>query len=75
MYPAGPTSMLRGPPRQKSAAELANEQLNGDGTRNRLGEAVNAATRPDCFGKEAGAAYGIFAPAVGVVQAIRDKCK
>ena len=70
-----PTSMLRGPPRQKSAAELANEQLNGDGSRNRLGEAVDAATRPDCFGKEAGATLGVLAPIVGVVQAVRDKCK
>ena len=70
-----PTSMLRNPPRQRSAAELANEQLNGTGSRNRLGETIDAATRPDCFGKEAGAAYGILAPIVGVVQAVRDKCK
>jgi hypothetical protein len=67
--------MLRGPPRQRSAAELANEQLNGTGTRNRLGEAVDAATKPECFGKDAGAALGILAPIVGVVQAVRDKCK
>jgi hypothetical protein len=70
-----PTSMLRSPPRQRSAAELANEQLNGTGTRNRLGEAVDAATKPECFGKDAGAALGILAPIVGVVQAVRDKCK
>ena len=70
-----PSSMLRNPPRQRSAAELANEQLNGTGTRNRLGEAVDAATKPECFGKEAGAALGILAPIVGVVQAVRDKCK
>ena len=70
-----PSSMLRGPPRQRSAAELANEQLNGNGSRNRLGEAVDAATKPDCFGKDAGVAFGILAPIVGVVQAVRDKCK
>ena len=70
-----PSSMLRNPPRQRSAAELANEQLNGTGSRNRLGEAVDAATKPDCFSKEAGAELGILAPILGVVQAARDKCK
>ena len=75
LYPVMPPSMLRGPPRERSAAEMAREQLNGTGSRNRLGEAVDAARKPDCFGKESGAAYGLFALPIGAVQALRDKCK
>jgi hypothetical protein len=70
-----PSSMLRNPPRQRSAAEMANDQLNGDGSRNRLGESVQSATKPECFGKESGARYGLLAPVLGAVQAVRDKCK
>lgn len=70
-----PSSMLRSPPRQRSAAELANQQLNGDGVRNRLGESVNAATKPDCLSREAGLELGLLALPLAAVQAARDKCK
>ena len=70
-----PSSMLRNAPRERSAAEMAREQLNGNGSRNALGESIDAARKPECFGKEAGAALGLFAPLFGAVQALRDKCK
>ncbi len=75
LYPVMPPSMMRGAPRERSAAEMAREQLNGTGSRNRLGETVDAARKPDCFGKDAGAAYGLLALPLGAVQALRDKCK
>jgi hypothetical protein len=35
--------------RQRSLAERANEQLNGTGHRDRFGEAIEGAAKPDCL--------------------------
>jgi len=64
-----------GPSGQRSLAEMADEQLNGGRRRTGLAESVQGAGKPDCFGKEAGTAFGLLAVPIGAVQALRDKCK
>ncbi len=41
--------MMRTTPRQRSLADMANEQLNGNQRRDRLAEGINAAGKSDCL--------------------------
>jgi hypothetical protein len=59
--------------RQKSASELANEQLNPGGRKDKFSTAVEATERPDCI--NSGQALGILAPAMVAYNVLRDKCK
>lgn len=59
--------------RQKTAAEMANEQLNGTGRRDKLADSVNAAEKPDCI--NSGQALGLLAPVLVIANVVRDKCK
>ena len=64
---------MKNAPRQRSLAEMANEQLNGGGQRNRLGEAMADAAKPDCIGPNAG---GSLLSAIAIpIAAAMDKCK
>lgn len=65
--------VMRNSPRQRSLAELANEQLNGNGSRNRLGEAVAGAGKPDCIGPNSGGS--LLAIVTLPIAAALDKCK
>lgn len=65
--------VMRNAPRQRSVAEMANEQLNGNGSRNRLGEAVAGAGKPDCIGPNAGGS--LIAIITIPIAAAMDKCK
>lgn len=70
-------------PRQKSFAELANEQLNPGGRKNKFAGAIEEAQIPDCLGKEQTGsvsqgqanAGGLFAGLAIAVQAAQGKCK
>jgi hypothetical protein len=65
--------MMRNSPRQRSLAEMANEQLNGGAPRDRFGEAVGAAGKPDCIGPNAaGSLLGIITIPMAAAM---DKCK
>ncbi|MBC7919091.1 MAG: hypothetical protein H7Y28_14905 [Rhodoferax sp.] len=59
--------------RQKTAAEMANEQLNGTGRKDKLADSVNAAEKPDCI--NSGQALGLLAPVLVIANVVRDKCK
>lgn len=41
--------MMLNRPRERSIADMANEQLNGTGHRDRLAEGLDAASRKDCI--------------------------
>lgn len=64
-----------GQPGRRSLAEMADEQINGGRRRDKLADSVQEAGKMDCFGKEPGTAFGLLAVPIGVVQALRDKCK
>lgn len=59
--------------RQKTAAEMANDQLNGNGRRDKLAEGMNAAEKPDCI--NSGQALGLLAPIAIAYNVVKDKCK
>ena len=59
--------------RQKTAAEMANEQLNGTGRKDKLADAVNSAEKPGCL--NSGQALGLLAPVLIVANVVQDKCK
>jgi hypothetical protein len=64
---------MKNAPRQRSLAEMANEQLNGTGQRDRLSEAMAGAAKPDCIGPNAG---GSLLSAIAIpIAAAMDKCK
>ncbi len=64
---------MKNAPRQRSLAEMANEQINGTGQRDRLSEAMAGAAKPDCIGPNAG---GSLLSAIAIpVAAAMDKCK
>ncbi len=68
MYPG-----MYNPARQRSLAELANEQLNGGQRRDRYAEGVAGAAKPDCVGPNAsGNLLGLITIPIA---AARDKCK
>ena len=70
-------------PRQKSFAELANEQLNPGGRKNKFVAAMESAEMPDCLGKEQTGKVnqgqiqfnGLLAAPALAVQAVQGKCK
>ena len=70
-------------PRQKSFSELANEQLNPNGHKNKFVAGIEEAERPDCLGKnQTGNSSigpvgmsGLLAGAGIAVQAAQGKCK
>ena len=59
--------------RQKTVAEMANEQLNGNGRRDKMAESVTAAEKPDCI--NSGQALGLLAPIAIAYNVAKDKCK
>ena len=78
-----PYLMKPPPPRQKSYAELANEQLNPGGHKDKFVSGMEAAGKPDCLGtNQTGnsnigpvALSGLFAAPGIAVQALQGKCK
>lgn len=70
-------------PRQKSFAELANEQLNPNGRKNKFVADIESAERPDCLGKNQTGRVsvgqsnfdGLIAGAAIAAQALQGKCK
>ena len=65
--------MMKTPSRQRSLADMANEQLNGNQRRDKLAEAINAAGKPDCLSsnKDASLLSALTLP----FAAATDKCK
>lgn len=64
---------MKNSPRQRSLAEMANEQLNGGAQRDRFGEAVSGAAKPDCVGPNAaGSLLGLITIPMAAAM---DKCK
>lgn len=69
------------PSRQRSLAELANEQLNGGRRRDKLAEGVAGAEKPDCLSPNAGTSLlgipvvGLFKLPAIAVDAAQGKCK
>ena len=59
--------------RPKTVAQMANEQLNGTASRDKLAESVHAAEKPDCV--NSGQALGILAPIAIAYNVVKDKCK
>jgi hypothetical protein len=57
-------------PRQKSYAEMANEQLNPGEHRNRLAESIKEAVVPDCM-----SGGGLLGLPVIIYKAVNGKCK
>jgi hypothetical protein len=70
-------------PRQKSFAELANEQLNPGGHKNKFEAAMEGAAKPDCLGtNQTGSVNmggvnlnGLMAGPALAAQALQGKCK
>ena len=70
-------------PRQKSFAELANEQLNPGGRKDKFVAAMEGAQTPDCLGtNQTGQVNqgqvsfnGLFAAPAIAAQALQGKCK
>ena len=65
--------MMRTPARQRSFADMANEQLNGNQRRDKLAEAINAAGKPDCLSsnKDASLLSALTLPFASAT----DKCR
>jgi hypothetical protein len=61
------------PSRQRSLAELANEQLNGGRRRDPLAEGVGAAEIPDCISPNSGGS--LFGLVTIPIAAASGKCK
>jgi hypothetical protein len=57
-------------PRQKSNAEMASEQVNPGGARNRLAEGIKQAAVPDCA-----SGGGLLGLPVIIYKAVNDKCR
>ena len=70
-------------PRQRSFSDLANEQLNPGGRKNKFVAAIEEAERPDCLGKNQTGHVsigqsnfdGLIAGAAIAAQALQGKCK
>ena len=80
---APPRVGMKMQPRQKSFAELSNEQLNPNGRKNKFVAAIEGAETPDCLGKNQTGSVSqgqvnfnglIAAPAIAA-QALQGKCK
>jgi hypothetical protein len=64
---------MKNAPRQRSLAEITNEQINGTGQRDRLSETMSGAAKPDCIGPNAS---GSLLSAITIpIAAAMDKCK
>lgn len=61
------------PSRQRSLAEMANEQINGGQRRDRMAEGVAGAGKPDCIGPNVNG--GLLNLITIPVAAAMDKCK
>lgn len=59
--------------RQKSFAELANEQLNPGGRRDKFADAVDSAEKPDCLAPNQNG--GLLAAPLIAYKAATGKCK
>ena len=59
--------------RQKTAAEMAREQLNGTGTKNKLAGDMEAAAKPDCA--DSGGRASLLSAVVIAANVLTDKCK
>jgi hypothetical protein len=65
--------MMKNAPRQRSLSEMANEQLNGGRSRDRLAEGVAEAEIPDCIRPDA---TGTLLSILTIpLAAARGKCK
>ena len=70
-------------PRQKSFSDLANEQLNPGGHKNKFVAAMEDAEMPDCLGKNQTGSVsqgqvnfnGLFAGPAIAAKALQGKCK
>ncbi len=65
-------------PGQRSLADMANEQLNGNKRRDRLAEGVEGAATPDCLRPGASgtnAVTGLLAAPIIAQRALQEKCK
>lgn len=60
-------------PRQKSFSELANEQLNPGGARNRLAQGMEGAEKPDCLAPNQSG--GLLAAPLIALNTLQGKCK
>lgn len=67
--------VMKNPPRQRSLAEMADEQINGDRRRDRFAEGISAAEKPDCVRPDAGTGAGLLNLVLVPLAAARDKCK
>jgi hypothetical protein len=64
---------MRNAPRQRSLAEMANEQINGGRRRDAVAEGVSAAERPDCIKPNAsGTLFGLLTIPMAAAS---GKCK
>ena len=64
---------MKAAPRQRSLAEMANEQLNGGRSRDKLADDMSAAELPDCLASNAsGSLLSVFTIPLA---AARGKCK
>ncbi len=63
--------MMKGPARQKSLSELANEQLNGGRRRDKMAEGIAEAELPDCIRPGGNLVSLVTIP----IEVARGKCK
>ena len=66
---------MRQAPRQRSLADMANEQLNGNRSRDKFAESMSAAEKPDCLTPPAGPLGGLMAAPVIAANIAQGKCK
>ena len=64
---------MKNAPRQRSLAEMANEQINGGRSRDKLAEDVSAAELPECLASNP--AGGLLSIISISITAARGKCK
>ena len=65
--------MLDRTPKQRSLAEMANEQLNPGGKRDKFATGVEESAKPDCLAPNQ--AGGLLAAPVIAALAVQGKCK
>jgi hypothetical protein len=65
--------MIGNQPRQRSLAEMANEQLNPGGKKDKFATGVEESVKPDCLAPNQ--AGGLLAAPVIAAMAVTNKCK
>lgn len=65
--------LMKNAPRQRSLAEMANEQINGGRQRDKVAEGIAGAAKPDCIGPNN--SNGLFSVLTIPIAAAMDKCK